>query len=181
MRPMPLWMFGLLAILLTACVGAVATDSEQPDSTPGPGRTEVETSIAAATPTMAGAEETILSTPIPEIKAIEQIDLVAVPEIDTTQHSVPLEEIIFDTFQPVNRAVPLTEAQPALIRSLRDAIPPLYEPRFISVAETDKWLSESDIVLGHADGNEAYAYPIKTLNFHEMVRHRVDSRDILAS
>jgi hypothetical protein len=132
-------------------------------------------------PTQVKPEELPPSTPPPEIVEIEQIDLGSVPDIDTAQHGVPLEEIIFDTFRPCNRAVPLTEVQPALIRSLRDAIPPLYEPLFVSVAETDEWLSDSDIVLGYADGDEAFAYPIKMLNYHEMVSHQVNGRDILAS
>ncbi|UCG23026.1 MAG: DUF3179 domain-containing protein [Chloroflexota bacterium] len=115
------------------------------------------------------------------IQPIEQLDLDRVPEVDTGQHSVPLDEIIFDTFRSTNRAVPLTSAQPTLIRSLRDAIPPIYVPSFDSAAETDKWLGGSDIVLGYADGGEAFAYPVKILNFHEMVSHEVNGRDILAS
>ena len=116
-----------------------------------------------------------------EIPPIEKIDLSRVPEIDTGRHSVPLEEIIFDTFRSANRSVPLPDAQPALIRSLRDAIPPIYEPRFATAAETDAWLDDSDIVLGYADGDEAFAYPVKILNFHEMVSHQVNGHDILAS
>ncbi len=115
------------------------------------------------------------------ILPLAAIDLDRVPAVDTSRHSVPLEQIIFDTFRPVNRAVPLTEAQPALIRSLRDAIPPLYEPRFASAAATDSWLADDDIVLGYAAGDEAYAYPVKILNYHEIASHEVDGRAILAS
>ncbi|MEE8196567.1 MAG: hypothetical protein V3T69_05265, partial [Acidiferrobacterales bacterium] len=44
---------------------------------------------------------------------------VPVPALDRSRHSVALDTIYFDTFQPVNRAVPLTLASPALIERLR--------------------------------------------------------------
>jgi hypothetical protein len=133
------------------------------------------------TPTPDVATEPALSERLPVIQVLSQIDLGSVPDVDTGRHSVPLEEIIFDTFRSVDRAVPLTNAQPALIRSLRDAIPPLYQPKFTSAAETDEWLAESDVVLGYADGDETYAYPVKILNFHEIVSQQVNGRELLVS
>jgi hypothetical protein len=109
------------------------------------------------------------------------IDLAAVPQPDISHHTVPLEEIIFDTFRRTNRAVPLPDADPDLIVSLRDAIPPIYNPIFEPTDEASQWLRESDIILGYADGDEAFAYPVKILNFHEMVSHTVNGRPILAS
>ena len=110
------------------------------------------------------------------------VDLATIPDVDTTLHSVPLEEIYFDTFNPGrNRIVPLTEATPDLIARLRDAIPPIYNPTFESASEADRWLSEEDFVVGYADGNAAYAYPIRILNWHEMVSHKVNGRPILAT
>ncbi len=167
--------------LLASCTGAVTPDSETPNPTPVPSKTAVDTPEVTKAPTQVRPEVALPSTPPLEILNINQIDLSSVPDIDTAQHSVSPEEIIFDTFRTVNRAVPLSEVEPALIRSLRDAIPPLYEPPFASSAETDEWLSDSDIVLGYADGDEAFAYPIKILNYHEMVSHQVNGRDILAS
>lgn len=93
------------------------------------------------------SEETALPRTEADIRRIEQIDLERVPELDHSLHSVPLDEIIFDAFQRSNRAVSLTDAQPALIRSLRDAIPPICEPRFASAAETDQWREDGDLVL----------------------------------
>lgn len=109
------------------------------------------------------------------------IDLDAIPAVDTSQHSVPLEEIYFDTFRGVNRAVPLTKADEALILSLRDAIPPLYQPVFETAAAADRWLGDRDIVLGYADGDEAFAYPVKILNYHEIASHTVNGRPIMAT
>ncbi|UCG23272.1 MAG: hypothetical protein JSW55_14095, partial [Chloroflexota bacterium] len=118
--------------------------------------------VHEATPKLADCPE--LGAQAPVIQPVEQIDLDRVPEVDTDQHSVPLDEIIFDSFRSTNRAVPLTSVQPDLIRSLRDAIPPIYEPRFVSVAESDRWLGGSDIVLGYADGGEAFAGYGESLN-----------------
>jgi hypothetical protein len=109
------------------------------------------------------------------------VDLDAIPEVDTSQHTVPIEDVFFDTFRPVNRAVPLSEADPDLIRSLIDAIPPLYNPQFETAAEADRWLREGDFVLAYADGDEAYAYPINILNYHEIVSHTVNGRAIMAT
>ena len=114
------------------------------------------------------------TTPVP-------IDLDAIPAVDTSQHSVPLEDIYFDTFRGVNRAVPLTEADEALILSLRDAIPPIYQPVFETATAANDWLNNRDIVLGYADGDEAYAYPVKILNYHEIASHTVNGRAIMAT
>lgn len=166
-----LWTFALLGLFLAACSGDAAPDGDRP--TPAPTK--------EAAPETTDAPETPSPARLLTIQPVEEVDLDAVPDVDTSRHSVPLDQIIFDTFRSVNRAVPLTETEPGLIRSLRDAIPPLYEPRFASAAETDQWLFDDDVVLGYAAGGEAYAYPVKILNFHEMASHRVAGRHILAS
>lgn len=109
------------------------------------------------------------------------IDIEAVPTLDTGSATVPLGEIYFDTFRATNRAVPLDEADDALIMRLRDAIPPLYNPRFEAADSADRWLSGSHRVIGYADGNEAFAYPLNILNYHEIVRQTVNGRPILVT
>ena len=109
------------------------------------------------------------------------VDLDAVPLIDTSLHSVPLEEVYFDTFRPVNRVIPLSEASNALILKLRDYIPPIYTPLFESAQAADSWLADSDIVVGYVDRGEAYAYPARILNWHEMVSHEVAGQPIVAT
>ena len=110
-----------------------------------------------------------------------EIDLEAIPDVDTSIHAVPLGEIYFDTFRSVNRAVPLDRADADLIHRLRDAIPPLYEPLFETAEQADRWLSDSSLVLGYADGDEAYAYAINILNYHEIASHVVNGRPIMAT
>jgi hypothetical protein len=175
------WILSIFAVLLAACTPVAPLEIEATDTAVASDGKVTESPVLAGTPTPAIVTDPPLSERLPVIQVLGQIDLSAVPDLDTDQHSVPLEEIIFDTFRTVDRTVPLTNAQPALIRSLRDAIPPLYQPQFTSAAETDAWLDESDVVLGYADGDEAYAYPVKILNFHEMVSQQVRGRDILVS
>ena len=108
----------------------------------------------------------------------------SIPPIDTTNHSVPLDEILFDTFRSYDRVVPLPEADPALINRLRDAIPPIFSPVF-ETADDAGWLSEKDLVLGYAEGGFAFAYPLKIMNWHEIVEHEIEvegeTRYILAT
>lgn len=92
-----------------------------------------------------------------------------VPELDTSIHSVPLEDILFDTFGTTSaRFVPLSEISPELQTDLRDAIIPVDIPTYGGI-DALPWLEDDDLVLGYESGDEAYSYPINILNFHEMV------------
>lgn len=61
----------------------------------------------------------------------------------------------------------------------RDAILPVYEPRFLP-ADAVGWAGETD-VIGVASGGEAKAYPVSFLNGREMVVDRLDGDPILVS
>lgn len=55
-----------------------------------------------------------------------------------------------------------------MIERLRDAIPPIHNPIYEAADQAD-WLDEDDMVLGYSAGGQAWAYPVKILNFHEIV------------
>lgn len=101
-----------------------------------------------------------------------------VPLVTPEEACVPPDEIYFDTFG--GGAVPFSEASPDLILSLRDAIPPLTDPRFEGVSGGD-WLAPDDLVLGFAHRGRAFAYPFKILNFHEIVNQVVEGDPVLVS
>lgn len=101
-----------------------------------------------------------------------------VPDLDTTRHDVPLEEIYFDTFD--GGSVPLSESTSSLRRRLLDAIPPIDDPVYGGVKEGE-WLEPDDLVLGYTAGGETYAYPFKILNFHEIVNDVIDGVPVLVS
>ncbi len=54
----------------------------------------------------------------------------------------------------------------------KDGIPALSQPKFISPREAT-YLERQDRVIGYVRGQEARAYPLKILNYHEIVNDRV--------
>ena len=54
----------------------------------------------------------------------------------------------------------------------RDGIPALSNPRFITATEAD-WLKPDDRVIGIEINGERRAYPIRILNYHEIINDRV--------
>lgn len=80
---------------------------------------------------------------------------------DYSQHSIPIDEI--------------HSGGPA-----KDGIPALYDPKFISGDEV-KYLKPSDRILGLYINGEAKAYPIRILNWHELVNDSVGAKDVLVS
>jgi len=61
----------------------------------------------------------------------------------------------------------------------RDAIAPVYRPRFVSAAQAR--LRPTELVLGVAINGESRAYPITVLNSREMVNDVVGGVPILAT
>ncbi len=102
----------------------------------------------------------------------------APPEVDLNLHSVPLEEVYFDTFD--GGSVRLSESTTELRQRLLDAIPPIDRPVYGDLDSGD-WLDPSDLILGYVAGGEAYAYPFKILNFHEIVNDEIDGVPVLVS
>lgn len=81
-------------------------------------------------------------------------------------------------FNVTRHAVPLREIQ----RSIpKDAIPALIHPEFISASEVGNLLSPKDRVLGVYLQGDAKAYPVRILNWHELVNDNVGGRPILVS
>ena len=100
------------------------------------------------------------------------------PDVDLSVHGVPLDEIFFDTFD--GGSVPLSDSTPELRSRLLDAIPPIDRPVYGDVS-SGEWLAPDDLVLGYVAGSQAYAYPFKILNFHEIVNDELDDLPVLIS
>ncbi len=98
---------------------------------------------------------------------------------DTDKLSVALEDIHVDTF--VSGSVPLSEIDEVTLLGLRDAIPPIDSPPYTTTGESG-WLDANDLVLGYiADDGQAYAYPARILDQHEIVNDELDGRAVLIS
>ena len=62
----------------------------------------------------------------------------------------------------------------------KDGIPAILSPRFVPPDKAD-FLDDDDIVIGVTVGGEARAYPIKILNWHEVVNDTVNGVPIAAT
>ena len=106
-------------------------------------------------------------TPVPSLP-----DPSNVPPVNLEVHSVPLEDVVFDTFD--GSYVSLREAAaPTLIERLRDAVAPIYTPQY-GGPDGLPWLQDNDTVIGYESESSAYAYSINVLNFHELVNDSID-------
>ena len=76
---------------------------------------------------------------------------------DVTRHSVPIAEIV--------------PAGPP-----KDGIPALDQPKFVLAREADKFLSKHDKILGIEYNGVAKAYPVKILNWHEIVNDNFNGK-----
>ena len=63
----------------------------------------------------------------------------------------------------------------------RNGIPALDHPAFISTSEADRNLKAGDIILGAEFGGAAKAYPVRILNWHEVVNDDVGEQPVLIS
>ena len=130
----------------------------------------------ACTGTRGGGPTASPSQPQPEATAVSTRPSGTIPPGDITIHSVPLESVVFDTFS--GGFIRLSEASGADIKRLEDAIAPIYEPRYDG-PEGGMWQRPSDLVLGYVGKAAAYAYPVKMLNFHEIVNDVIDGAPLL--
>ncbi len=89
------------------------------------------------------------------------------PAVDPSQASVPLDLVLFDTFD--GGSLPLSESTEADRQRLFDAIAPLDAPAYESADEA-AWLNDDDLIVGYVDPNgAAWAFPARILNSHEIV------------
>ena len=80
---------------------------------------------------------------------------------DLTRHSVPLDQIV--------------DGGPG-----KDGIPALLTPRFVPASQAP-FLQDDDRILGLMLGGEAKAYPIKILNWHEIVNDVVGGKPVVVT
>lgn len=62
----------------------------------------------------------------------------------------------------------------------KDGIPAILNPKFILPSEAD-FIGPNDKVIGVESGDEAKAYPIKILNWHEVVNDTINGIPIVVT
>jgi hypothetical protein len=60
----------------------------------------------------------------------------------------------------------------------RDGIPPIDNPKFISITEADDWLEDVEPVFVVTVNNETKAYPIQIMTWHEIVNDTVGDEPV---
>jgi hypothetical protein len=135
--------------------------------------------IASACSTASSSDSVAESVASDESVPATRADASALPpDIDMTIHSVPLDEIYFDTFD--GGSITLADSSPEIRAALLDVIPPIDDPVY-GPREQGDWLQPADLVLGYVSADKAYAYPFKILNFHEIVNDEIDGVPVLVS
>jgi len=81
---------------------------------------------------------------------------------DTSRHSIPVGEI-FSGGPP------------------KDGIPALSQPKFVTAKAANRFMKDEDRVLGLARNGEVKAYPIKILNWHEIVNDTIGSEAVVVT
>jgi len=145
--------FGILALALTlaACTGPTTSpSSETGKEAMLPSETATADTLppppTAPPPPLSAA--TLLPEELPPAGAQSQFTT------DFSRHSVPYQEI-------------LSGGPP------KDGIPTLDEPRFVAVPEADAWLKPREPVILVQVGDDARAYPLQILMWHEIVSDTV--------
>ena len=60
----------------------------------------------------------------------------------------------------------------------KDGIPAIDSPKFVSVSEASKWLKSNEPVISLKVGNEARAYPLQILMWHEIVNDDIEGQPV---
>lgn len=84
----------------------------------------------------------------------------------------------YNGFELANLQVPVEEIEHG--GPPRDGIPALADPEVVN-AEDASFMRPEDRVIGVTVGSEARAYPIRILNYHEIVNDRLSGRRILVT
>lgn len=153
-----------LTLFTAACTGADVTTepvTEQPDTaTQGSSETENEPKEPRRTPTpkteAAPAEEgSEAACGDPFEGEAPGFTVSYWEKTDFCKHSVPYSEISSGGPPP-------------------DGIPPIDEPSFETIAEADEWLNDQEPVIALALGDDARAYPLQIMTWHEIVNDTVN-------
>jgi hypothetical protein len=198
MRVTQLLIIGFLALVLTACGQALSAavpvaDAEPVQASPAEAEvTEADAETAAEVQaeeqveTGAGAEaETV--TAVEEIEA--DTDAIVETELDT-EVDTPLSSASASsiTLLPEEPAPSGAESQFSTDFSKhtipyseilsggppKDGIPAVDDPKFVSVGEADEWIDPQEPVAALQIGDEARAYPLQILIWHEIANDEID-------
>lgn len=155
----------------TAAVSALV-----PSASPTP-TAAVSALVPSASPTPTAAVSALIPTPV--LESCDDCNAYGV-EVDPNY-----EESLTGIFTPIwetdfrFHTVPYDEIISGGVG--RDGIPPIDEPRFVSVAEADEWLADAEPVIALELNGEAKAYPLQILTWHEIVNDELGGVPVTAT
>ena len=161
----------LLTLFTAACAGAdVTVDpiTEQPETAteePTAVESEPTETIESATPTEAAPSEDEAGGSTCEDPFEGQSPGFTVSyweETNFCKHSVPYSEITSGGPPP-------------------DGIPPIDDPTFESISEADEWLEDREPVIALVLGDDARAYPLQIMTWHEIVNDTVNEMPVVVT
>jgi hypothetical protein len=170
------------ALLLSACATAFGATSE---ITPSPVVSEAGKSTEVSTSGSEEADASNLETEEPQVEDMQE----PTPAPDETADAV-VEELALPTTQdPLPRGAANEFATDFSIHSVpyseilsggppKDGIPPIDNPTSVSVSEADEWLEDVEPVIFIQVGDDARAYPIQILMWHEITNDVIGGEPI---
>jgi hypothetical protein len=144
-------------IILILAAGWILSACSSPQATPtASGSTEPDPVTQTSPLSSNNAPPTLLPEEPPPARAQSEFTT------DFSKHSVPYSEI-------------LSGGPP------KDGIPAIDQPRFVPVSEANEWLKDREPVVFVQVGDDARAYPIQILMWHEIVNDTVGGEPLIVS
>jgi hypothetical protein len=114
----------------------------------------------------------------PEDKGMQSVIRMTVIHRCFTVVAAIVVGIFLSGFDFSKHSIPLNEIQSG--GPPKDGIPALLKPKFLEAMKAG-YLMDKDRVLAVAEGGEAKAYPIRILNWHEVINDEINGKPILIS
>ncbi len=181
------------ATLILAFGACVSTDTSAPEATAAPTPTAaVSTLVPSASPTPTAAVSALVPSASPTPTAAVSA-LIPTPTLDPSvirnAYGVAVDASYAESLSRIStriwgtdfrfHTVPYREIRSGGVG--RDGIPPIDEPRFVSVADADEWLADAEPVIALELNSEAKAYPLQIVTYHEIVNDELAGVPVAAT
>jgi hypothetical protein len=158
----------LLTLFTAACAGADMTvdpaieQAETATEEPAAIESEPTETQESATPTETAPTENEADCEDPFEGQSPGFTVSYWEETNFCKHSVPYSEITSGGPPP-------------------DGIPPIDDPSFVSIAQADEWLEDREPVIALVLGDDARAYPLQIMTWHEIVNDTVNEVPVVVT
>jgi hypothetical protein len=157
----------VISVLIAACSDRADRDTnDTPD-------TAAETTSEPTEPT---ATEAPTATEEPTAEPDEASDDTADAIAGQDEDRLPYWHRWWENTDFTNTTISLDEIQSGGVPP--DGIPPIDEPKFVEFDESDEWLGDQEPVISFVLDDEARAYPLQIMTWHEIVNDEFGDRAV---